>query len=79
MEAGDRMKSFQPSSEALSSLEYARSTQVNDRAPLGQELKSMFDTLTSGPMPDRLVQLADALEEAFKRGELFERPAKLDS
>ncbi|HTI66109.1 MAG TPA: hypothetical protein VL460_01035 [Caulobacteraceae bacterium] len=38
---------------------------------LGCELKTMFDGLTAGPLPDRLVQLADALEEAFMRGELF--------
>jgi hypothetical protein len=43
---------------------------------LGAELKSMFEGLTAGPMPDRLLQLADALEEAFQRGELFEtRPS----
>ena len=42
------------------------------QAQLGCELKTMFDTLTAGPLPDRLVQLADALEEAFSRGELFE-------
>ena len=39
---------------------------------LGADLKSMFEGLTAGPMPDRLLQLADALEEAFQRGELFE-------
>jgi hypothetical protein len=40
--------------------------------PLGCELKHMFDALTAGPLPDRMVQLADALEEAFQRGELFD-------
>jgi hypothetical protein len=39
---------------------------------LGHELKCMFDTLTAGPLPDRLIQLADALEEAFQRGDLFD-------
>ncbi len=46
---------------------------------LGQDLRSMFDNLTSGPMPDRLLQLADALEEAFQRGDLFEPDERLDS
>jgi len=41
---------------------------------LGRDLKWMFDSLTAGPMPDRLIELADALEEAFERGELFEPP-----
>jgi hypothetical protein len=45
---------------------------------LGAELKTLFETLTAGPMPDRLLQLADALEEAFQRGELFE-PRNLDA
>jgi hypothetical protein len=45
---------------------------------IGVELKTLFETLTSGPMPDRLLQLADALEEAFQRGELFE-PRNLDA
>jgi hypothetical protein len=40
------------------------------QAQLGCELKSMFGSLTAGPLPDRLVELADALEEAFRRGEL---------
>lgn len=38
--------------------------------PLGEQLKGMFDHFSSDPMPDRLVSLADALEEAFRRGEL---------
>ena len=45
------------------------------RAPqpeLGDQLKCMFGELTSGPLPPRLVDLADALEEAFQRGDLFE-------
>ena len=44
---------------------------------LGQDIKSMFDNLTAGPVPDRLLQLADALEEAFQRGDLFDPKAKL--
>lgn len=37
---------------------------------LGCDLKLMFDSLTSEPMPDRLMQLAAAVDEAFRRGEL---------
>jgi hypothetical protein len=44
------------------------------QARIGDELKTMFDTLTAGPLPDRLVQLADALDEAFRRGELYDTP-----
>ena len=47
---------------------------------LGHELKCMFDTLTAGPLPERLIQLADALEDAFRRGELFDdRRGELNS
>ena len=45
---------------------------------MGAELKTLFEALTAGPMPDRLLQLADALEEAFQKGDLFE-PRNLDS
>ena len=38
--------------------------------PLGDQLKSYFDSLTSGPVPDRLMRLTEALEAAFERGEL---------
>lgn len=37
---------------------------------IGDQLKGMFETMTSGPLPDRLVQLADALDEAFAAGVL---------
>ena len=40
---------------------------------LGDQLKRMFGDVTAGPMPDRLLELADALEEAFQRGELFDK------
>lgn len=40
---------------------------------LGEQLKMMFGEMSSGPMPARLTELADRLEEAFQRGELFER------
>jgi hypothetical protein len=46
---------------------------------LGCELKTMFDNLTAGPLPDRLVQLADALEEAFRRGELSGPRSRTDA
>ena len=39
---------------------------------LGDQLKGMFDRVVTGPMPARLLDLADRLEEAFQRGELFE-------
>lgn len=72
------MKSFQPSRETFAEQEPNLLPQVPQEA-LGRELKSMFDSLTAGPLPPRLLELADALEEAFQRGELFERPQKLDS
>ncbi len=40
---------------------------------LGDELKSLYGGLTTAPLPDRMAELADALEEAFRRGELFDR------
>ena len=43
---------------------------------IGDQLKRMFGDMTAGPLPDRLVDLADALEEAFQRGELFAPPAR---
>ena len=46
--------------------------QASGADPLGAELKQMFGLLTAGPLPDRMVQLADALDEAFGRGELFD-------
>lgn len=52
---------------------------AGSQAQLGCELKTMFDSLTAGPLPDRLVQLADALEEAFRRGELFEPKTRRDA
>ena len=38
--------------------------------PLGDQLKTYFDSLTAGPVPDRLLRLTEALEAAFERGEL---------
>lgn len=39
---------------------------------IGDQLKRMFGDMTAGPLPDRLLTLADRLEEAFQRGELFD-------
>ena len=39
-------------------------------AALGDQLKSYFDAVVAGPVPDRLLKLADALDQAFDRGEL---------
>ena len=38
--------------------------------PLGDQLKTYFDGLVAGPVPDRLLILTEALEAAFERGEL---------
>lgn len=46
---------------------------------LGDELKDMFDLMCDGPMPNRLVELADALEAAFQRGELHPQPCAMGS
>ena len=37
--------------------------------PMGVQLKCAYDRMT-GPMPDRMQELAMALEAAFQRGEL---------
>jgi hypothetical protein len=42
---------------------------------LGGRLKTYFDQLTESPPPDRLMQLAEALEEALEQGDLG-RPTK---
>ncbi len=67
------MKSFQDSNLELDQTPgWPGVSGVPVQAQLGGELKAMFDSLTAGPLPDRLVQLDDALDEAFHRGELFE-------
>ena len=38
-------------------------------AIIGAPLRSAFEQ-TAGPLPDKLMQLAAALEDAFQRGEL---------
>ena len=38
--------------------------------PLATRLKLYFDGLTQGPVPDHLLQLTEALEVAFERGDL---------
>jgi hypothetical protein len=67
------MKSLQDISDQGRPARWPRA-QGPDCDALGTELKSMFGSLTEGPMPDRMRQLADALEEAFRRGELFDIP-----
>jgi hypothetical protein len=37
---------------------------------LGSCLKSFFDGVTASPIPDRIQQLAKALEDALDRGDL---------
>lgn len=41
--------------------------------PASERLQAAFEDTASGPMPDRLRQLAEALEEALQRGELERR------
>ncbi len=38
--------------------------------PLGDQLKTYFDSLMAGPVPDRLLRLTEDLEAAFERGDL---------
>ena len=38
---------------------------------VGDELRRMYDSLVSDPMPPGLVDLCDALEDAFRRGALY--------
>ena len=51
--------------------ELAVAAAVSAAPELGDRLKVMFGEMSSGPMPPRLLELADRLEEAFQRGELF--------
>jgi hypothetical protein len=50
---------------------------------LGSCLKTFFDGVTASPMPDRIQQLAKALEDALDRGDicpqdpLASRPSRL--
>ncbi len=73
------MKSFQNASADLDPPRWPMAAGPAAQAQLGCELKTMFDSLTAGPLPDRLVQLADALEEAFRRGELFDPKPRTDA
>jgi hypothetical protein len=41
--------------------------------PVGDKLKVLFGDLARDPMPDRLRELAEALEVAMQRGELGRR------
>jgi hypothetical protein len=42
---------------------------------LGSCLKTFFDGVTASPIPDRIQQLAKALEEALERGDLRPKDA----
>jgi hypothetical protein len=48
-------------------------TTLSDQAmelALGSCLKTFFDGVTASPIPDRIQQLAKALEDALERGDL---------
>ena len=64
------MKSLQNSSARID--EPASWAPVSGLEPerLGDELKTMFHSMASAPLPARMLELALALEEAFHRGEL---------
>jgi hypothetical protein len=49
---------------------YLEPPRESAEAALGDQLKSYFDAIVAGPVPDRLLKLADALDQAFDRGEL---------
>ncbi len=45
--------------------------QVVDAAdPVGDGLRRMFGDVVAAPMPSSLIELCEALEDAFNRGEL---------
>jgi len=46
--------------------------QANELA-LGSRLKTFFDGVTASPIPDRIQQLAKALEDALERGDLCQQ------
>ena len=45
-------------------------SEESEDGPLGEQLKSYFDGLTTSPVPDTLLRLTEALEAAFERGDL---------
>jgi hypothetical protein len=53
-----------------SGVEVWSTAMVTADEPFGDQLKHYFDDLTSGPAPDRLARLTEALEQALERGEL---------
>ena len=67
------------SDTATAGIAQARVFDTPTPGPLGDELKGMFDILCDGPMPKRLLDLADALEEAFQRGDLHAAPCARDT
>ena len=46
---------------------------ASDCPAVGADLRRLFDDVTREPMPPRLVDLCDRLEDAFRRGELYGR------
>jgi hypothetical protein len=48
-------------------------------AKLTGEWRVFFDGLTSQPLPDRMLELAQALEEAFGRGDLYDQDVRRPS
>jgi hypothetical protein len=48
----------------------AEAQPTDPKDALGRELKAMFDTVADAPMPERLTELVEELEEKHARGEL---------
>lgn len=65
----------QPTGKAKSPQAEAAVTAAPEAAPpIGDQLKAMFDAVAASPMPDRLSQLVDELEEKYRAGELRRDP-----
>ena len=64
------MKSLQNSSVELAEAASWAPAPGLEPERLGDELKTMFHSMASAPLPARMLELALALEEAFHRGEL---------
>jgi hypothetical protein len=43
---------------------------------LGRGLRAMFDDVAASPLPDRLAELSERLEQALENGELARRSRK---
>jgi hypothetical protein len=61
---------------AQTGFEAKRSRDCGYCLPATDRLQAAFQDVASEPMPDRLRQLAEALEEALQRGELERRRNK---